>query len=64
MRFSLVNPLLSDSYFYFSEKDQAENLMIVDLIKNEFGRVCDTGYVHMPHLMDIQSYATIHKMVS
>jgi para-aminobenzoate synthetase component 1 len=55
---ALARELLSSS------KDQAENLMIVDLLRNDLGKVCETGSITALPLFELQSFSNVHHLVS
>ena len=47
-----------------SPKERAENVMIVDLIRNDLGRICDIGSINVPNILDIERHPTVNHLVS
>lgn len=56
--------LINSNWLYASEKNRAENVMIVDMIRNDIGRIAEIGSVHVPELFTIEKYPTLFQMTS
>ncbi|UCG25299.1 MAG: aminodeoxychorismate synthase component I [Chloroflexota bacterium] len=54
----------NEEWLYHSEKNRAENVMIVDMIRNDMGRVSTIGSVEVPRLFDVERYPTLWQMTS
>lgn len=54
----------SRHYLQHSLKERAENVMIADLTRNDLQRSCNTGSVRVPHLFEVQTFPTVHQLVT
>jgi para-aminobenzoate synthetase component 1 len=63
-RFPPEADLFTQDELQLSDKDIAENVMIVDLLRNDLSRVCRAGSIKVPELCRVETYATVHHLVS
>ncbi|MEQ6390111.1 aminodeoxychorismate synthase component I [Bacillaceae bacterium S4-13-58] len=60
----LAEDQIYKSNLFHSEKERAENVMIVDLLRNDIGKIAKPGTVTVPRLFEIETYPTVHQMTS
>ncbi len=66
-RRNLENPLLDEQsrlHLINSEKEKSENVMVVDLVRNDLSRICKQGSVEVQELFGIYSFPQVHQMIS
>lgn len=61
---SVASDAAARAYLRTSPKERAENLMIVDLVRNDIGRIAEIGSIAVENLFEVETYSTIHQMVS
>ena len=61
---SLEEDIANANWLYHSEKNRAENLMIVDLLRNDLGMIAQSGTVNVEKIFEIEQYPTVHQMTS
>jgi para-aminobenzoate synthetase component I len=59
----VADELLKQALFN-SEKDRSENVMVVDLVRNDLSKICEEGSVHVEELYGIYSFPQVHQMIS
>lgn len=62
--FTNIQDRRNADWLFSSEKNRAENVMIVDMIRNDIGRVADNGTVNVTRLFEIEKYPTVNQMTS
>lgn len=58
------NDIAQSNYLRNSQKEQSENVMIVDLVRNDFSKICEAGTVKVDELFGIYPYPQVHQMIS
>ncbi len=61
---TLIDDLSKQEYLRQSEKERAENLMIVDMVRNDMGKICESGSVEVTNLYNTERYPTLWQMTS